>query len=308
MKIARLAALIGVPIAFAGGIVVYAAAQTLWSRLIVGWPWLLTGVAGIALYGAWWLWWRLPQREVERRNATLTDAKAQADVEDNFRKTIGQLLGGAAVLIGAGFAYLQFIQQQKSAHDVLISNQVAKGFELLGNKEKDTTQRLGGIYALEGVMNTDEHYHMPVFEALCAFVRDGTKNGTGDGPPASDIQAALTVIGRRAKMDENGGPNLANARIQKADLRHAYLFGADLRGTNLTGANLTGADLTIADLTIADLSGTNLSGANLFLADLTGARLSGAQGLNQKQLDEACATNVETPAGLTIKPCPQRTD
>jgi len=81
------------------------------------------------------------------RSITAADPKARADIEDNFRKTIGQLLGGAAVLIGAGFAYLQFQQQQRSSHDVLISNQVAKGFELLGNKDKQPMQRLGGIYA-----------------------------------------------------------------------------------------------------------------------------------------------------------------
>jgi len=38
---------------------------------------------------------------------TIRDAKARTDVEDNFRKTVGQLLGGIAVLLGAGFAYLQ---------------------------------------------------------------------------------------------------------------------------------------------------------------------------------------------------------
>jgi hypothetical protein len=43
--------------------------------------------------------------------------------------------------------------------------------------------RLGGIYALEGVMNTSEEYHQPVLEALCAFVRDNTRNEKGEGPP-----------------------------------------------------------------------------------------------------------------------------
>src|SRR5215469_16520114 len=90
------------------------------------------GLAAAALFGVWWLWWRLPKRQADRLRLTIRDPKARADVEDNFRKTIGQLLGGAAVLIGAGFAYLQFTQQQRSAHDLLISNQVAKGFELLG--------------------------------------------------------------------------------------------------------------------------------------------------------------------------------
>ena len=139
-------------------------------------------LAAAVLFGAWWLWWRLPKRQVDR--FPIDDAKARADVEDNFRKTIGQLLGGAAVLIGAGFAYLQFTQQQQSSRDLLISNQVAKGFELLGNKDNQIQQRLGGIYALEGVMNTSKQYHKPVLEALSAFVRDGSRTATGDGPPA----------------------------------------------------------------------------------------------------------------------------
>jgi hypothetical protein len=41
--------------------------------------------------------------------------------------------------------YLQFQQQQRAAHDLLISNQVSKGFELLGNDKVEV--RLGGIYA-----------------------------------------------------------------------------------------------------------------------------------------------------------------
>jgi len=49
-------------------------------------------------------------------------------------------------------------------------------------------------------MNTSEQYHQPVLEALCAFVRDGTRTYTGEGPPATDIQAALTVISRRTKI------------------------------------------------------------------------------------------------------------
>ena len=83
----------------------------------------------------------------------------------------------------------QFEEQQKASRDLLISNQVAKGFELLGNKDNHIQQRLGGIYALEGVMNTSQEYHVPVRDALCAFVSDGTKSATGEGPPHTDIQA-----------------------------------------------------------------------------------------------------------------------
>jgi hypothetical protein len=84
----------------------------------------------------------------------IRDPKARADVEDNFRKTVGQLLGGAAGLLGVAVAYLQFLQQQQASRDLAINNQIARGFEQLGS-EKEMI-RAGGIYALLGVMNTSK--------------------------------------------------------------------------------------------------------------------------------------------------------
>jgi hypothetical protein len=132
-------------------------------------------LAAAVIFGAWWLWWRLPRRQVGRLRLTIRDPKARADVENNLRKTVGQLLGGLVVLVGgtaallgAGLGYLQFQQQQRTSQqqfseqqqtsqrqfsELLVSNQVSKGFEQLGN-EKSVVVRLGGIYALEGV---DEH-------------------------------------------------------------------------------------------------------------------------------------------------------
>ena len=75
--------------------------------------------------------------------------------------------------------------------------------------------RLGGIYALEGVMNTSEQYHQPVLEALCAFVRDNTRNEKGEGPPTTQIQAALTVIGRRNPIGTEKRPDLAKRIFRK---------------------------------------------------------------------------------------------
>jgi uncharacterized BrkB/YihY/UPF0761 family membrane protein len=79
--------------AIAGSIGVYAAAQAWWPLLLVWWPWLLAGAAGFVIFGAWWLWWRLPKRQVERLRFTIRDPKARTHIEDNIRKTIGQLLG-----------------------------------------------------------------------------------------------------------------------------------------------------------------------------------------------------------------------
>lgn len=307
-------------------------ATAAWLWLRESWPWLLVPAIPDALFGAWWLWWRLPKRQAERLRMTIRDAKARADVEDNFRKTIGQLLGGIAVLLGAGLAYLQFQGQQQASRNLLISNQVAKGFELLGNKEKNITLRLGGIYALEGVMNTSEEYHKPVLEALSAFVRENAKKpAIANTPspaadlPATDIQAALTVIGRRkvpailaappAVRDRSrthiivlappaaypAVPDLSNAHIPQANLTGANLTGADLSEVNLTGgnliyvhltyadlseANLTGAILTSAKLSGARLTGAHLAGANLIYANLTGASLTSAN-LTEAALFEA---------------------
>jgi uncharacterized protein YjbI with pentapeptide repeats len=314
---------------------------------------ILTGaglgtLAVAALFGAWWLWWRLPKRQVDRLRLTIRDPKARADVEDNFRKTIGQLLGGAAVLIGAALAYLQFSQQQQTSQqqfsqqqqasrDLLISTQVSKGFEQLGSDR--VVVRLGGIYALEGVMNNSEQYHKPVLEALSAFVRDGTRDATGDGPPAPDIQAALTVIGRRSAGAGLVGEfrnlvNLVNAHIPKADLRRADLSRADLSRADLSRANLSSADLSDAilygatltgatlgrddlgrgfpflpgaDLSRAILRRANLSGAYLYSANLDGANLDGANldgaMVSQAALDQACGIDVKLDPGLTLKPC-----
>jgi uncharacterized protein YjbI with pentapeptide repeats len=263
--------------AFTAGIGIYAAALAYRPLLLVWWPWLVAGVVGVVALGAWWLWWRLPKRQVERVRLMIRDSKARADVEDNFRKTIGQLLGGAAVLIGAAFAYLQFQQQQRSSHDVLISNQVAKGFELLGNKDKEPMQRMGGIYALEGVMNNSEDYHQPVLETLSAFVREKTQTETGEGRPTDDIQAALTVIGRRKEGVGTEEPvDLSNAHISIARLYRARLSGATLAGAILTGANLRYADLRHATLSSAILTSANLTDANLRYAILYGADLTSA--------------------------------
>jgi len=280
-------------------------------------------VSVIAALAFWW-WW--PRWQVNRVAQEIGDPKARADVEDKFRKTVGQFLGGAAVLFGAWLAFLQFSQQQQTAQsqikqqqqaarDLLISNQVSKGFEQLASDKM--AMRLGGIYALEGVMNVSERpeqYRGPVLEMLCAFVREYTIGKTVSKKPAIDIQAALTVIGRRKGQElpdlaevNIPGANLSGANLSGADLDSAHLNSAYLSGANLSGANLSGANLRGADLTGANLRSANLRGANLSVAYLIRADLTGAKNLIQTQLNEACGNNeTELPEGLglTLKPCP----
>jgi uncharacterized protein YjbI with pentapeptide repeats len=304
-----------------------------------------------------WLWWWVPKWQM--RSVTAGDPKARADIEDNFRKTVGQALGGIAVLIGAGMVYdgtqqtllvsrrsLEASDKQsqrnlEASRALLISQQVSKGFQDLGNKDAIMV-RLGGIYGLEGVMSTSEQYHQPVLEALCAFVRDGTIGMiVNDRGPATDIQAALAVIGRRIqaalalgvierRAERPGLVNLSGANIRGVALLRANLSGADLHGANLSTADLGEANLRGTDLHGANLRGANLSNVLLFEANLEGADLSNvllfeanlegvdlinanlsdanlryALHLTQAQLEKACGKPAELSEGLSLdRPCP----
>jgi Pentapeptide repeats (8 copies) len=175
-----------------------------------------------------------------------------------------------------------------------------RAIEQLGSKKLD--ERIGGIYALERAARDAARNHLTVMEVLSAFIRDHSReqwplpeHGTDPTPPRTtrpDVQAALTVVGRRnAKHDIPG--------------RRIDLTGADLTGADLTGADLAGADLTGADLTGARLHDTDLVrvffNAILHHADrssvnLTGARLADARWPRGEPVPEGW--KLDTSSGL----------
>ena len=197
-------------------------------------------------------------------------------------------------------------------------------------------ERLGAVYALERLAREAADEHWPIMQILTAHVR--TNTAWFEAAPAElfpahseekrcmlapDVQAALTVIGRRSpelaqneneRLDLSGadlrGADLRGALLIRADLEHARLEGADLEGACLEGARLTlcrlegahllrvnlqGADLTLAHLERAHLWEADLSGAELSLTQLHeadfwktklhGAQLSRAIGMTRRQLD-----------------------
>jgi uncharacterized protein YjbI with pentapeptide repeats len=277
--------------------------------------WWTFSLLPIALVAVWWLWWKLPKREVAKLRHSIRNPKDRVDVEDTLRKTIGQAIGAIAVLVGAGFALAQFLEQRDSAqkqiavsqdqvrisqqqvqasHDLLTSNQIAKGFEQLGSDKIEV--RLGGIYALEGIVRmpppdkTSPDYRQPVLDALCAFVREHTIGMIVAERPTTDVEVVLTVIQRRPK------------ELKSVDLAAANLTGADLPVAHLDEANLFDANLSGANLLDTNLSHATLSDANLTDADLSGVRLD-----NQEQLSRACGKPKALPEGFTLdRPCPPK--
>jgi len=164
-----------------------------------------------------------------------------------------------------------------------VTDRYTKAIEQLGSDRLDV--RIGGIYAMERIARDSARDHPTVMEVLVAFIGEHSREQWPLPEPGAeipkrstrpDVQAAITVIGRRDIGHDRQPINLTGANLTGANLTGANLTGADLTGADLTGAYLTGADLTDADLTRADLTYSNLTDAYLTRADLTDADLTRA--------------------------------
>ncbi|MGQ4649559.1 pentapeptide repeat-containing protein [Lyngbya aestuarii] len=187
-----------------------------------------------------------------------------------------------------------------------ITERFTKAIEQLGSD--NISIRLGGIYALESIAEYSqngewsEKYYWTVMEVLSAFVRENAplKDDLEDEgeqqqkKPRTDIQAALTVIGRRdiEKDPENQRLNLNKVDIAGANLREANLQGAIFREANLQGAIFREANLQSVKFDLANLQGANLYQANLQGADLTKAQLQGTD-LGNANLKQACIIEAD---------------
>ena len=229
--------------------------------------------------------WVLPARLVARdtNGAVLEGEPARASAVNSARSTLVQGLVGLAALAGIFVAWqqlrtdraqtrtdrAQLTEQLALTRQGQVAERFTRAVDQLGSDQLE--QRLGGIYGLERVAEESTTTRLQVFEVLTAWVRqhaprdpkgDGTTRVPELGTRASDLQAVLTVLGRRRVMA--GDPPLD-------------LHGTDLRGTVLVGAQLQGAFLADAQLQGALLEGTQLQGAFLQGAQLQGASLDGAQ-------------------------------
>jgi hypothetical protein len=299
----------------------------------------------------WWIalatlfllvWWLVPPL-LYRHTGTAKDAKLKA-ITDTRTALLAGLIGAGALLT----FWLNSRMYRITARTLEVTEQghiterYTKAIQQLGDTE--LAVRLGGIYALERLAHdSPERDHPTVVEVLSAFVREGSRRqstrrpeqGTAneaametdtaapesnaEAPPATDVQAALTVLGRLPQRAGISRGDLSEANLAGAKLKGANLAGAGLMDANLSRAWLAGANLSAAGLFKADLSDTllntanlsgarllkaNLSRAHLARANLSGALLMGADlrealGLMQPQLDAAHGDrSTQLPEGL----------
>ncbi|MFE5494450.1 pentapeptide repeat-containing protein [Streptomyces virginiae] len=210
-------------------------------------------------------------------------------------------LPGLAALGALLFTWMQVGQASKELR-ISEHGQITSRFNAaVGNLASPSLDvRLGGIYALQRIMQDSPRDHPTVVSVLAAFAQHHARSsaeslkeplgGTFDHSPRPDVQAAITSLARRRpehdagtvidlrKTDLRGldfpgeaAVRLPEVHLSDADLRYAFLNGADLRKANLFNANLDGADLEKANLSAASLTGTSLGAATLTNANLRGA-------------------------------------
>jgi hypothetical protein len=237
--------------------------------------------------------WIVPRWEVVRSmdDALRTSREKQLVLENEFRKTLTQI-----VLSIFGLFILYFTWQRARAGDKTvqimeqghITDRYTKAIEQLGKLDGDKPNievRLGAIYALERIAHDSPRDHWTIMEVLTAYVRQNAPAPhLGDLPdtpppkyPRTDIQAILTVLGRRptglSRERADQRLDLSNTHLQNADLQHANLNNATFWQSNLENAKLWDAKLQSVWFLFANLRDANLGGADLRSADFNAAKL-----------------------------------
>ena len=243
-------------------------------------------------FRSWQMWlvalailslWCVPKWQLKQADIGDTDKVHPASLEDDYRRTLAQILGGLGLLYGLYLAQRRIVAMEDNvrvaqdnvgvAQEGQVTERFTRAIAQLGDDKMAI--RLGGIYALERLAKDSEKDHGPIMEVLTAYVREkATRHGKyakEAGNPTTDIQAILTVIGRRKPTDikrptdflDLSKTHLAGAALLRANLSGVNLFGADLSGANLNGADLSLAILDLADLSLAVLGGADLSEASL---------------------------------------------
>jgi hypothetical protein len=235
----------------------------------------------VGMVAIFFILWIVPKWQA--RN--LTDLKDYLTLKNAIRQTLAQILGGAFILAGLYFTAETLL----TAREGQITERYTKAIDHLGEHgEGKWAMRLGGIYALERIARDSEKDHWPIMEILTTYVRYNAawnhlseeNKSQNDFAPPPDIQAIMTVLGRRTRTYQQGEDhslelmltNLRNAKLINAHLEGAILAWAHLEGANLLGAHLNGANLLGAHLERAYFEGTDLKGASLKDAYLEGAR------------------------------------
>ncbi|RPK58543.1 pentapeptide repeat-containing protein [Streptomyces sp. ADI95-17] len=236
---------------------------------------LSSALLGVALFVLlfWKAPWWLDGTHIRSRDLQPADGVIVTGIRT------GLVALGAAIVAGVGLYYTdrnfrhtreRDRETAEISREGQITERYTEAIKLLSSVTM--TERLGGIYSLERIMHDSEKDHWPVVEVLASFIREhASVSGeigrefildTPNETPPQHIQAALSVLARRPKRDEQ-----FNVNLSYTDLRGAHLQGGDCAGFQFRHCRLDGAHLEGANLKKAFFWGANLNNAYLIGID-----------------------------------------
>lgn len=147
--------------------------------------------------------------------------------------------------------------------------------------EPNLEVRLGAIYALERIAQDSLRDHLQIMEILAAYIRGNAPCDNlepTDPPfktpvPNADIQAAISVIGRRSEKQNQ----LEVENEFRLDLRNTNLRGINFDRGNFSAVIFYKSNLEASSFRGSDLAGTQFFGALLNFIDLYKANLKGTR-------------------------------
>lgn len=233
----------------------------------------------------------LQVRETQRATTNNEALTRDGQITERYIKAVQQLGSSnpqdSSIRIGAIFALERIAHESKQDHwpimELLSAYVRNRSGSRLSTSQQKALTRFEELMPLVGDAVLGQAV-MPRTNQSFVVLRghdrsDGTRDIEEtwlDEPASEDVQAAMTVLGRRRLEYEDGGWHRLNLRfvdLSGLDLESAHLEGADLQGANLHGANLTGACLCGAHLMNTLMDEVRLNRADLRRADLTGAIL-----------------------------------
>jgi len=171
----------------------------------------------------------VPRYQINSLSPNDLSIKERSELEDTFRRTTVQFIGGIAIGLGLFLTYRRIRASERQViamESGQITERFTRAIEQLGStdgKSKNIEIRLGGIYALEQIAKErPDKYHRTIMEILTAYVRKNSPRTESEkeaeenrrmttpdeeyapGTVKLDIQAILTVIGRRSVDYEKG--------------------------------------------------------------------------------------------------------
>jgi hypothetical protein len=254
---------------------------------------MLTVLSTIAVALVLVLLWKVPKRQVANYKRRFPELSA-ADLlkgENDFRATLAQIVGGAAVLSGLYFTAATFRLQQNGQ----LTDRISKAVEQLGSERADTS--LGGIYELARIADDSDRDHWTIIQILTAYME---RHAQLPAVKAATLQALCDPSGyydRSETPDYNtqAVANVLRTRNSKNELpdQHLSIVHANLRRSELSGADLRGARFIGDDMIGGILAGATFGeGSRLNFSLLNHANLSGAH-LDHAQLQNTCLVRAQ---------------